>query len=42
MVEVADEEEEEAPVVKKTVTAKPTSVPGKKALADVVADWDDE
>ena len=35
-------EEDEEPVVKKAAAAKPTSVPGKKALADVVADWDDE
>jgi hypothetical protein len=41
VVEVADEEDEE-PVVKKAAAAKPTAVPGKKALADVVADWDDE
>ncbi len=40
VVEEADEEEE--PVVKKAAVAKPTAVPGKKALADVVADWDDE
>lgn len=35
-------EEDEEPVVKKAAAAKPTAVPGKKALADVVADWDDE
>lgn len=39
---VEEAEEEEEPVVKKAAAAKPTSVPGKKALADVVADWDDE
>jgi hypothetical protein len=38
----AEEEEDEEPVVKKAAAAKPTAVPGKKALADVVADWDDE
>tara|TARA_R110002126_G_scaffold47509_9_gene133051 strand:+ start:244 stop:1284 length:1041 start_codon:yes stop_codon:yes gene_type:complete len=37
-----EDEAEEALVVKKAAAAKPTSVPGKKALADVVADWDDE
>jgi hypothetical protein len=37
-----EEEEDEEPVVKKAAAAKPTAVPGKKALADVVADWDDE
>lgn len=37
-----DGEEAEEPVVKKAPAAKPTAVPGKKALADVVADWDDE
>ena len=35
------EEEAEEPVVKKAAE-KPLTVPGKKALADVVADWDDE
>jgi len=35
-------EDDEEPVVKKAAAAKPTAVPGKKALADVVADWDDE
>jgi hypothetical protein len=35
------EEEESAPVVKKVVV-KPTAVPSKKSLADVVSDWDDE
>lgn len=35
------EEEEVAPVVKKVVV-KPTAVPSKKSLADVVSDWDDE
>lgn len=39
---VEAQEEDEEPVVKKAAAAKPTSVPGKKALADVVADWDDE
>jgi hypothetical protein len=39
---VVEEEEAEEPVVKKAAAAKPTAVPGKKALADVVADWDDE
>ena len=39
---VEEAEEEEEPVVKKTVAAKPTSVPTKKSLADVVSDWDDE
>ena len=39
---VEAEEDDEEPVVKKAAAAKPTSVPGKKALADVVADWDDE
>lgn len=39
---VVEDEEDEEPVVKKAAAAKPTSVPGKKALADVVADWDDE
>jgi hypothetical protein len=39
---VEEAEEEEEPVVKKAAAAKPTAVPGKKALADVVADWDDE
>jgi len=38
---VVEDEEDEEPVVKKAA-AKPTAVPGKKALADVVADWDDE
>jgi hypothetical protein len=42
VVEEDAEEEEEAPVVKKAAAPKPTVVPGKKALADVVADWDDE
>ena len=37
----AEEEEEAAPVVKKVVV-KPTAVPTKKSLADVVSDWDDE
>jgi hypothetical protein len=37
----AEEEEEAAPVVKKAVV-KPTAVPSKKSLADVVSDWDDE
>ena len=37
-----DGEVEEAPVVKRAVTGKPTSVPAKKLLADVVSDWDDE
>ena len=36
-----EEEEEAAPVVKKVVV-KPTAVPSKKSLADVVSDWDDE
>lgn len=36
-----EEEEEAAPVVKKAVV-KPTAVPTKKSLADVVSDWDDE
>ena len=36
-----EEEEEAAPVVKKVVV-KPTAVPTKKSLADVVSDWDDE
>ena len=39
---VVEDEEDEEPVVKKTVAAKPTSVPTKKSLADVVSDWDDE
>lgn len=39
--EEAEEEEEAAPVVKK-VAVKPTAVPAKKSLADVVSDWDDE
>jgi hypothetical protein len=39
---VEETEEDEEPVVKKAAAAKPTAVPGKKALADVVADWDDE
>jgi hypothetical protein len=39
---VVEDEEDEEPVVKKAAAAKPTAVPGKKALADVVADWDDE
>lgn len=39
---VVEDEEDEEPVVKKTVAAKPTSVPAKKSLADVVNDWDDE
>jgi hypothetical protein len=39
---VEEPEEDEEPVVKKAAAAKPTAVPGKKALADVVADWDDE
>ena len=39
---VEEGEEAEEPVVKKAAAAKPTAVPGKKALADVVADWDDE
>jgi len=39
---VEETEEAEEPVVKKAAAAKPTAVPGKKALADVVADWDDE
>ncbi len=39
---VEEAEEEEEPVVKKAVAAKPTSVPTKKSLADVVSDWDDE
>jgi hypothetical protein len=39
---VEAEEDDEEPVVKKAAAAKPTAVPGKKALADVVADWDDE
>ena len=39
---VEDDEEDEEPVVKKAVAAKPTVVPGKKSLADVVSDWDDE
>lgn len=39
---VEEEAEDEEPVVKKPAAAKPTAVPGKKALADVVADWDDE
>ena len=39
---VEAEEDDDEPVVKKAAAAKPTSVPGKKALADVVADWDDE
>ena len=41
VVEEAEEEEETTPVVKKVVV-KPTSVPTKKSLADVVSDWDDE
>jgi len=41
VVEEAEEEEESAPVVKKVVV-KPTAVPSKKSLADVVSDWDDE
>jgi hypothetical protein len=39
---VEAEEDDEEPVVKKAAAAKPTAVPGTKALADVVADWDDE
>ena len=39
---VEETEEDEEPVVKKAVAAKPTSVPTKKSLADVVSDWDDE
>ena len=39
---VVEDEEDEEPVVKKAVAAKPTSVPAKKSLADVVSDWDDE
>jgi len=39
---VEEAEEDEEPVVKKAVAAKPTSVPTKKSLADVVSDWDDE
>jgi hypothetical protein len=39
---VVEDEDDEEPVVKKAAAAKPTAVPGKKALADVVADWDDE
>jgi hypothetical protein len=41
VVEDEEDEEEAAPVVKKAVV-KPTAVPAKKALADVVSDWDDE
>ena len=40
--ETEEEEEEAAPVVKKAAAAKPTAVPVKKSLADVVSDWDDE
>jgi len=39
--EAEEDEEEAAPVVKKVVV-KPTAVPTKKSLADVVSDWDDE
>ena len=39
---VEEEDEAEEPVVKKAAAPKPTVVPGKKSLADVVSDWDDE
>lgn len=40
-VEADDEDDEEEPVVRKE-SKKETSVPAKKKLAQVVADWDDE
>lgn len=39
---VAEEVEEEAEPTVKKAAEKPLTVPGKKSLADVVSDWDDE
>ena len=39
---VEEPEEDVAPTVRKAEAEKPNSVPAKKSLADMVAEWDDE